>query len=144
MKYAVLGLAAVLSAAVVFAAGTTTPAQVKPVKATGWAAKLEQMVQAMVPQEKLDKMAGFFAPVVKNHMQDFNQFQGEYQSATQKLPVLMKYLPKAESALAEAKEMKVPDRYEAEKAEYIGEVEALLTMTKMSVKLANKMKGTKK
>ena len=125
-------------------AATTKPAAAKPVKpaaakSTGWAAKMEQLAATMLPQERVDKMMGFFGPVVKKYLPVFQQFQGEYTAAAKKLPVVTKYLPKADAALAEAKAMKVPAKYEAEKAEYIGEVEAFLTVVKMSAALANRL-----
>ena len=127
-------------------AATTKPAAkptAKPAataaKSTGWAAKMEQLAATMLPQERVDKMMGFFGPVVKKYLPVFQQFQGEYTAAAKKLPVVTKYLPKADAALAEAKAMKVPAKYEAEKAEYIGEVEAFLTVVKMSAALANRL-----
>ena len=121
-----------------FAAETKSTA--KTVAATGWAAKIEQMATAMLPQKRVDEMMGFFAPVVKKYLPVFNQFQQEYQTAQQKLPVVLKYLPKADAAVAEAKTMKVPAKYEAQKAEYISEVESFLSMTKMSANFANSLK----
>ena len=124
-------------------AATAKPAAAKPsataAKSTGWAAKMEQLAAKMLPQERVDKMMGFFGPVVKKYLPVFQQFQGEYTAAAKKLPVVTKYLPKADAALAEAKAMKVPAKYEAEKAEYIGEVEAFLTVVKMSAALANRL-----
>lgn len=129
----------VVLSAFAFAAETNTAE--KTVKATGWAAKMEQLAMAMLPQERVDQMMGFFGPVVKKYMPVFNQFQQEYQTAQQKLPVVLKYLPKADEAVAEAKAMKVPAKYEAQKAEYVGEVESFLSMAKMSANLANRLKA---
>jgi len=98
-------------------------------------AKVEQLAQTMLPQEKLNKAMGFFGPVTKRYLPVFNQFNAEYQKSANKMAVVKKYLPKADSALVEAKKMKVPAKYEAEKAEYIQMAEGFLMMTKLTVRL---------
>jgi len=103
-------------------------------KAKG-AAKVEQMAMAMLPQEKMNKAMGFFAPVTKKYLPVFQRFNDEYLASTNRIAVVKKYLPKADAALAEAKAMKVPAKYEAEKAEYIRTAEAFLMMTKLTVRL---------
>ena len=130
MLIAVLSLVALVGVA----AETTTQAK-KPT--SGWAAKIEQTVEAMMPTQKVDRMVGFFAPVVKKYMPTFQQFQAEYQTAEKKLPVIEKYLPKADAAVAEAKTMTVPEKYVAEKNQYISQVETLLSMVRMTTNLAH-------
>ena len=107
----------------------------KVVKSTGMAAKLEQLAAAMLPEEKMNRAMGFFGPVTKKYLPVFDQFQREYSVATKKLPVIAKYAPQTERALADAKAMKVPAKYEAEKAEYIKMAEGFVLMLKMSLKL---------
>lgn len=133
-------LIAVLSLVALVGTAAETKTQAKK-PATGWAAKIEQTVEAMMPTQKVDRMVGFFAPVVKKYMPTFQQFQTEYQTATKKLPVIEKYLPKADAAVAEAKAMTVPEKYVAQKEQYIGEVETLLSMVRMSTSLARRLSG---
>ena len=132
-------LIAVLSAIAVAASGATTAAgtaaKPKEVKATGMAARIEAMAEKLVPQEKLNKAMGFFGPVTKKYLPVFKQFNTEYLAATKKMPVIVKYVPEAENALAEAKAMKVPAKYEAEKAEYIKMASAFVTMLRLSTAL---------
>lgn len=128
-------LLAVLSAVAVAASGATTAAKPKEVKATGMAARIEAMAQKLAPQEKLNKAMGFFGPVTKKYLPVFKQFNTEYLAATKKMPVIVKYVPEAENALAEAKAMKVPAKYEAEKAEYIKMASAFVTMLRLSTTL---------
>ena len=99
---------------------------------------LERLAMSLFPPERVDHVVGFFAPVAKRYMPTFEKFNEEYLAAKDKLPVVRKYLPQAESALAEARKMRVPPRYEAEKARYIKMLEALLASAKLSVKLADK------
>jgi len=98
--------------------------------------KVEQLAQAMIPQEKLNKAMGFFGPVTKKYLPVFNAFSKEYNTNTNKIATVKRYLPKADAALAEAKAMKVPAKYEAEKAEYIQTAEAFLMMTKLTIRLS--------
>jgi len=98
--------------------------------------KVEQLAQAMLPKEKMNKALGFFGPVTKKYLPVFNQFNAEYQKSANKIAVVKKYLPKADAALAEAKAMKVPSKYEKEKAEYVQMGEGFLMMTKLTVRLA--------
>ena len=97
---------------------------------------VEQMVSSLLPQEKLDRAAGFFGPVTKKYMPMFESFGAEYEAANEKLPVIAKYLPQAEKALAEARKMRVPPRYETEKAQYIRLFEMILSSARLSVRLA--------
>ena len=82
------------------------------------AGPLESIVEAL-PAEKIDRAAGFFGPVVKKYLPDMNAFQAEYAQSPDKVAVIARYMPKIEAALADAKAMRVPPRYEAEKAEYL-------------------------
>ncbi len=101
-------------------AGTEAPKTAKAVKATGMAAKLEQLAYAMLPEEKLNRAMGFFGPVTKKYLPVFNQFQREYNAAEKKLPVIAKYAPQAE--------------YEAEKAEYLDMAGGFVMMLKMPMR----------
>lgn len=130
-------VAVALSLALSLSAGTSISKPVQNIKATGMAARLEQMAYVMLPEEKMDRMMGFFGPVTKKYLPVFNQFQQEYVAAAQKLPVIVKYVPQAENAIADARVMKVPAKYEAEKAEYINMTESFLLMLKMSLKLGS-------
>jgi len=97
--------------------------------------KVERLAQAMLPQEKLNRAMGFFGPVTKKYLPVFNAFNAEYLASQNKMAVVKKYLPKADAALAEAKAMKVPAKYEAEKAEYVQMAESFLMMAKLTVRL---------
>ena len=90
--------------------------------------KVVQLAQKMLPQEKFNRALGFFGPVTKKYMPVFRRFNEEYQSGTNKMEVVRKYLPNARSALDEAKAMKIPAKYEQEKAGYIRMGEAFLTV----------------
>ena len=135
MRKTVGTVAVVLCLALGLQAGAEAAKSPKTVKATGLAARLEQVAYAMLPEEKLNRAMGFFGPVTKKYLPVFNQFQKEYNVAEKKLPVIAKYAPQAEKALADAKEMKVPAKYEAEKAEYVKMAEGFVMMLKMSMKL---------
>ncbi len=100
---------------------------------------IERLANALFPPEKIDHIAGFFGPVTKRYMPTFEKFNDEYLAAKDKIPVVKKYLPEAEKALGEARQMRVPQRYEAEKAKYIKSFEVLLASAKLSVKLADRL-----
>ncbi len=99
---------------------------------------LEQMAMSLFPPERFDHIAGFFGPVTKRYQPVFYKFCHEYNSADDKLAIAQKYMPQAEKALDEARRMRVPPRYEAEKAKYIKMFEMLLASAKLSVKFAEK------
>ena len=104
---------------------------------------IERLATTLFPPEKIDHIAGFFGPVTKRYMPTFEKFNDEYLAAKDKLPVVKKYLPEAEKALDAARQMRVPQRYEAEKAKYIKSFEMLLASAKLSVKLADKIGSVK-
>lgn len=95
----------------------------------------ERLAAAMLPKEKLYRAQGFFGPVVKKYQPTFQRFQTEFQAAKNKRAVIEKYLPDAESALADARAMKVPSKYEAEKAEYLRLADAFMSALRFSVAL---------
>lgn len=132
--------------AVVLAAGLSPAAETaaKPaaVKATGWAARAEKMALALMPQDKFNEAAGFFGPVAKKYMPTFEDFQKEYLAAKEKLPVVAKYLPSAEAAFADAKAMKVPEKYEAKKAEYVKMLEGFMGVLRMAMALSGTQAAT--
>ena len=97
---------------------------------------VERMATTLFPPEKFNHIAGFFGPVTKRYLPTFEKFNDEYLAATDKLAVVKKYLPEAEKALEEARRMRVPPRYEAEKAQYIRMFEMLLSSAKLSLRVA--------
>jgi len=122
-----------------WAAGTPDAPSGRPVAkqpATGWAARAEKMAMAVMPQEKFDEAAGFFGPVAKKHLPAFNRFRREYEAASEKLPVVAKYMPVAEEAVVDARAMKVPAKYEAKKAEYLKMVDAFMAVLRMTLKVS--------
>ena len=124
-----------LLAAALALVSLTAPALDKAALKTAFANKVEALAEKMLPQREVDEMMGFFGPVTKKYLPVFKQFNTEYLAATKKMPVIVKYVPEAESALAEAKAMKVPAKYEAEKAEYIKMASAFVTMLRLSTAL---------
>ena len=126
----VLVLAALFCSLSVEAAGTAQ-------QQSAFAAKLEQIAEKMMPQKEVDEMLGFFGPVTKKYMPVFQRFNNEYLTGTNKLATVKKYLPKAQSALAEAKAMKIPAKYEAKKADYISKVEAFVNVIKLTALFGN-------
>ena len=102
---------------------------------------VEQVFSSLLPQEKLDEAVGFFAPVTKRYMPVFEKFGAEYEASSEKLPVIAKYLPQAERAFAEAKKMRVPPHFEAEKAKYIRIFDMVLSSARLSVRFAGLKAG---
>ena len=98
------------------------------------AAKVEQLVERMLPEKEVNEMLGFFGPVSKKYLPVFRRFNTEYLDGTNKLATVKKYLPQANAALAEAKAMKVPARYEAKKADYIGKLETFLKLVNFTAR----------
>lgn len=97
---------------------------------------LEQLAERILPAEKFDQMAGFFGPVVKQYQPVFDRFVAEYEATPNKMTIVAKYLPDAERALGAARRMRVPTKYENEKAEYLRLFQTLLTSAKVAVKLS--------
>ena len=130
-----LAALAALSAAPLSAAGAAKPAA-EP--SGGMVAMAEALVERL-PAEKLDRAAGFFGPVVKKYQGVLWDFQDEYFEArtiSEKAAVIVKYQPKVDEALADAKAMRVPARYEEEKAGYIRVAEVFAATLRFLVKLA--------
>ena len=98
------------------------------------AAKMEQIAEKMMPQKELDEMLGFFGPVTKKYLPVFRQFNQEYLNGTNRLATVRKYLPKAQSAIDEAKAMKVPAKYEEKKAGYLTKLQTLLTVVNVTAR----------
>jgi hypothetical protein len=90
-----------------------------------FAAAAEALV-ARLPQERLNRAAGFFGPVVKKYLPTVKAFHRDYAAASNRMAVIVRYAPALDAALADAKKMKVPPRYEREKAEYIRLAEAFV------------------
>ena len=109
----------------------------KPV--TGWAAKAEQMAMAIMPQEKFNEAAGFFGPVSKKYLPVFQKFVTEYQAASEKLPVVAKYMPDAEAAYADAQAMKVPAKYEAQKTQYLKMIGGFMNVMRMTMRFSGQL-----
>ena len=97
---------------------------------------LEQFAERILPAEKFDRAAGFFGPVTKKYQPVFDRFVAEYEATPNKMSIVAKYLPHAERALAAARQMKIPPKYEKEKAEYLRLFQALLASAKVAVKLS--------
>ena len=98
------------------------------------AAKVEQLAERMLPEKEVNEMLGFFGPVSKKYLPVFKQFNTEYLDGTNKIATVKKYLPQANAALAEAKTMKVPARYEAKKAAYISKLETFLKLVNFTTR----------
>ena len=96
-------------------------------------AHAEQAVLSMLPTNAVNEAAGFFGPVTKKYLPVFEKFQAEYQSATNKFAVVEQYLPKAKAAYAEAKAMKIPEKYAAKKAEYLKMFDKFLSAVDVAV-----------
>ena len=98
---------------------------------------LERMAAAMLPAEKMHEIAGFFGPVAKKYRPVFERFGAEYRAAPEKLKIVAKYIPDAQRAIAMARSMRVPAKYEKEKAEYIRIFETILYSARLAVKLGS-------
>ena len=98
------------------------------------AAKVERLAEKMLPQKELNEMLGFFGPVSKKYLPVFKRFNTEYLDGTNKIATVKKYLPQANAALAEAKAMKVPARYEAKKADYVAKLETFLKLVNFTAR----------
>ena len=96
---------------------------------------IEQLAERLFPAERMHRAAGFFGPVVKRYQPVFDRFGEEYAAAPDKMAVVAKYLPEADQAMAAARRMKVPAKYEQEKAEYLRLFQTLLTSAKLAVRL---------
>ena len=96
---------------------------------------VEQLARSLFPAEKMNEIAGFFGPVTKRYMPVITKFGAEYEAANDKIKVIAKYLPQAEKALAEARKMKVPPRFAAEKANYIRLFDVVMASARLSVAL---------
>ena len=91
-----------------------------------------QMAMSMMPTNELNEAAGFFGPVSKKYKPTFEKFWADFKSSKDRLAVLSDYLPKAEAAYADAKAMKVPEKYVAKKNEYLDKFDQFLSTVKMS------------
>jgi hypothetical protein len=111
------------------------PAFLPAAPAKDWSVAAAEALVARLPQEKLYRAAGFFGPVVKKYLPTVQAFQRAYAEAPDKMAVIVRYAPKVDQALADAKAMKVPPRYEAEKAEYIRLAEAFAASLRLLVAL---------
>ena len=101
------------------------------------AARLERLAEKMMPKKDLDEMLGFFGPVTKKYLPVFKSFNTEYLSGTNKLATVRKYLPKADAALAEARAMRIPPKYETQKETYLKRLETFLTVVKFTARFGN-------
>jgi len=93
----------------------------------------DQLCAKMLPPEKINAAVGFFAPVAKKYMPEFDRFSKAYQSAPDKTAIVARYLPVAERALADARAMRIPPKYEQEKAQYLQLFETALLTAKAYV-----------
>ena len=122
--------------AVILLASHPSPAVDAAALKAACAAKVEQLAEKMLPEKELNEMLGFFGPVSKKYLPVFQQFNAEYLAGTNKIATVKKYLPQANAALAEAKAMKVPVRYEAKKADYIRKLETFLKFVNLTTRLS--------
>ena len=99
---------------------------------------VEQLAMSLLPTNVMNEAAGFFGPVSKRYMPVFERFGEEYETSSDKMAVIAKYLPQAEAALAEAKKMRVPPRFEAEKAKYIRLFDVVMASARLSVRLSGR------
>ena len=97
---------------------------------------VEQLAMSLLPTNVLNEAAGFFGPVTKRYMPVFERFGAEYEASPDKMTVIAKYLPQAEAALAEAKNMRVSPRFEAEKAKYLRLFDVVMASARLSVRLS--------
>ena len=97
---------------------------------------VERLARSLFPPEKMNEIAGFFGPVTKRYMPVIEKFGAEYEASNDKVGVIAKYLPQAEKALAEAKKMKVPPRFKAEKENYIRLFDVVMTSARLAVHLS--------
>ena len=96
-------------------------------------AHAEQAVLSMLPTNAVNEAAGFFGPVTKKYLPTFEKFRAEFRTTTNKLSVVERYLPKAKEAYAEAKAMKIPEKYAAKKEEYLKMFDKFLSAVDMAV-----------
>jgi len=103
----------------------------------------ERALEALVPTNMANEAAGFFGPVAKKYMPQFEAFEREYMASSDKFAVVERFLPVAADALADARKMRVPPRYEKKKAEYIKFFESAYAAASLTVRLRAKMSSTK-
>ena len=103
----------------------------------------ERTLEALVPTNIVNEAAGFFGPVSKKYMPHFESFEREYMASSNKFAVVEKFLPVAANALEDARQMRVPQRYENKKAEYIKFFESAYSAANLAVKLRAKMSRAK-
>jgi len=103
----------------------------------------ERALEALVPTNMVNEAAGFFGPVAKKYMPQFEAFEREYMVSSDKFAVVEKFLPVAADALADARKMRVPPRYEKKKAEYIKFFESAYAAANLTVKLRAKVSRAK-
>ena len=114
----------------------SAPALDKAAVKDAFSNKVEQLAEKMWPKKDVDEMLGFFGPVTKKYLPVFKQFNTEYLDGTNKIATVKKYLPKADAALAEATAMKVPARYEPQKAAYLKKLRGFLTVVNLTARFA--------
>jgi len=127
------GACQTLAICVLMTAGVLPPAVSAASKTADFGTKLELLAEKMLPEKQLDEAAGFFGPVVKKYQPVMESFRREYDAAQDKLAVALKYVPQVDAALADARKMKVPPKYEAKKAEYVKMFEAFVLAAKFYV-----------
>ena len=126
-----------LLAAALALVSLTSQALDKAALKTAFANKVEALAEKMLPQKEVDEMMGFFGPVTKKYLPVFKSFNTEYLSGTNKLATVRKYLPQADAALAEARAMRIPPKYEPQKATYLKRLEAFLSIVKLMARFGN-------
>lgn len=129
LSFILLALAGATVAAAPAVPANNTPARPEPTLT-------ERALEALVPAKKAHEAAGFFGPVTKKYLPQFEAFVDEYETSTNRIALVARYLPVAEKALAEAHKMRIPPKYEAEKANYLRFFDAALTSAKLILRLA--------
>ena len=76
-------------------------------------------------------------------MPQFEAFEREYMASSDKFAVVERFLPVAADALADARKMRVPPRYEKKKAEYIKFFDSAYAAANLTIRLRRKMSGAK-
>ena len=113
-------------------AAVTNQEQTNQEQGRSW---LERLSEKMIPRQKFNEAAGFFGPVTKKYLPVWEDLCRDYLAAKDKRAVVRKYMPQADAALADAKAMKIPAKYEAKKAEYLKMFEAFIIAAKLYAKL---------
>lgn len=93
--------------------------------------KIEKAAMAVFEkysEAEMQEIQTFFAPIVQKWTPTAQQFAEEYMASTNRNAVVSKYLPKARTALDEAKQMKVEQKDVTRRDQYVMVAEALYSV----------------